>query len=137
MEIIRLKVPSRLKYRDLAIRMVWSACKLIPRSDDIQDAIISAFSEALNNVVLHGRGAGVGDLEIAIELCDDRLVIRLMDYGESFDPTGVPAPDLDSLPEAGLGVFIMRSFMDDITYVGGTPNTLSMTKFLRADEGTA
>jgi serine/threonine-protein kinase RsbW len=49
----------------------------------------------------------------------------------------VPNPDLDSLPESGLGIFIMRSCMDDVTYVSGAPNVLSMTKFLVHDDDAA
>lgn len=127
--MIRLRMPSRLEYRDLAIRTVASACKLVPgNGDDFHNAVISAFSEALNNVILHGYGPTIGELEIEIEPRQDRLTIRLMDYGKTFDPRLAPYPDLESLPESGLGIFIMRSFMDDISYAGGAPNTLSMTK---------
>jgi anti-sigma regulatory factor (Ser/Thr protein kinase) len=127
--VIRAILPSRLEYRDLAIRLVASACKLVPRvGDDFSNEFVSAFSEALNNVVVHGGGSASGEIEIQIEFGEDFLTIRLMDHGTSFDPRLVPAPDLDSLPESGLGAFIIRSFMDEITYTGGTPNTLSMTK---------
>jgi serine/threonine-protein kinase RsbW len=110
---------------------VASACKLVrDGADDFYNEVISAFSEALNNVILHAYGSkGGGELEIEIEPSDDRVTIRLMDYGKPFDPASVPDPDLDALPESGIGVFIMRSFMDDISYAGGTPNTLSMTKY--------
>ena len=37
---------------------------------------------------------------------------------------------LDALPESGLGLFIIRSFMDEVKYVPGSPNVLSMTKYL-------
>lgn len=128
--VIRLVVPSRLEYRDLAIRMVASACKLVPDPrGTFSIEVVSAFSEALNNVVLHGYPPHTGNIEIEVELGDDRLTIRVMDYGKSFDLDAVPIPDLESLPESALGVFIMRSFMDDITYLAGAPNVLSMTKY--------
>jgi len=130
--VIRLMVPSRLEYRDLAIRMVASACKLVPGSrGKFSIEVISAFGEALNNVVLHGYAPRTGDIEIEVELGDDRLTIRLMDYGKSLDLAAVPTPDLESLPESGLGVFIMRSFMDDVSYHAGAPNVLSMTKYFQ------
>lgn len=130
--MVRLTVPSRLEYRDPAIRLVASACKLVPNgAGEFHDEVISAFSEALNNVVIHGYGSEGGTLEIEIEPGDDRLIIRLMDYGKTFDLAAVPDPELDDLPESGMGVFIMRSFMDDVTYQGGAPNVLSMTKLLK------
>ncbi len=128
--MIRLTIPSRLECRDLAVRTVASACKLVRGGgDDFHNEVISAFSEALNNVIIHGNDHQEGDLVIEIEPASDRITIRLKDFGSAFDPASVPAPDLDSLPESGLGIFIMRSFMDDITYTGGVPNTLSMTRF--------
>jgi serine/threonine-protein kinase RsbW len=148
--LIRLKLPSLLEYRDLAMRMVTAACKLVrpckvhratgrSRFDpEFDDHVISAFGEAFNNAALHSYADGaIGDLEIEIEPSEDRLTIRLMDYGNGFDFNAVAKPDLDSLPESGLGIFIMRSCMDDVTYVAGKPNVLSLTKYLvRDDDGT-
>jgi serine/threonine-protein kinase RsbW len=130
--VIRATVPAKLEYRDLAIRLVASACKLMPgRGREFADQVVSAFSEALNNIVLHGGEPEVMEVEISLEPLKDRLVIQLVDHGRSFDPRTAPAPDLDALPEGGMGAFIMRSFMDEITYVVGPPNTLTMTKYLR------
>ena len=38
-------------------------------------------------------------------------------------------PDLESLPESGLGLFIMQSFMG-LTYRRGRPNLLTLSKKL-------
>ena len=127
--MIRAILPGRLEYRDLAIRLVASACKLVPNSgDDFGNEVVSAFSEALNNVVIHGGASPEEEVEIEIDLGDDRLTLRLKDYGMSFDLRTVSPPDLDALPESGMGAFIIMSFMDQVTYVAGSPNTLSMTK---------
>jgi len=130
--VIRLKLPSSIEYRELAMRFVTSACKLVKSTNgSFHQQVISAFGEAFNNAVLHSYGASnIGDLEIEVVPASDRLVIRLMDYGRPFDFEGVARPDLESLPESGLGIFIMRSCMDDVTYTPGTLNVLTMTKFL-------
>src|SRR5262249_18050932 len=104
---------------------------------DFDDQVISAFGEAFNNAVIHSYGPSGGDLEIEVDAATDRLVIRLLDFGRPFDMGQVPSPDLDSLPESGLGIFIMRSCMDDVTYPSGAPNVLSMTKFLVHDDDAA
>lgn len=141
-EVIRLKVPCSLEYRDLAVRLVAGACKVLrerrahsagPRQGaaDLDDRVVSAFGEAFSNAVLHG-GAGAGaDLEIEIEPRDDRLVIRMMDRGVPFEPSAVPPPRLEALPESGLGVYIIRSSVDHVSYepgAAGAPNVLSLTK---------
>jgi serine/threonine-protein kinase RsbW len=133
--VIRVKLPGLLEYRDLAIRMVASACKLAHKkrrsmNGEFDAEVISAFGEAFNNVAKHSYEEHGGDLEIEIETGDDTLVIRLIDYGKSYDISQVPEPDLEALPESGLGLYIMRACMDDITYTSGSPNVLTMTKKL-------
>jgi len=140
--VIRLEVPSLFEYRDLAMRMIASACKLVEvsKSDAVsaklkRDAqftaqVMSAFGEAFNNVVLHSYDAEGGNLQIEVELAPEGLTIRIMDYGKTFDIHSVPTPNLDDLPESGLGLFIIRSCMDIVTYVPGSPNVMSMTKFI-------
>jgi serine/threonine-protein kinase RsbW len=134
---IRATIPSSLEYRDLAIRLVASSCKLVPRTvDRFYNEVVSAFGEALNNVVLHGKVAPGSTIEIEVEPADDGITIRIRDYGASFDPMTAPDPDLDTLPESGMGTFIMRSFMDEIDYEGGSPNTLTMRKRIQGGDHT-
>ncbi len=138
MALIRLQIPGSLEYRDLAVRVVAAACKLVPGGDTgaraaFDDQVISAFGEAFNNAAIHSyRGRPIGAVEIEIEVAPDGITLRIADYGQSFDPTQVAEPDLDALPESGLGLFIMRSFMDSVLYTAGAPNVLSMTKHLQA-----
>jgi anti-anti-sigma factor len=149
--VIRLQVPCSLEYRDLAMRLVSGACDILHARErdgaagkwlgdpDFDDKVISGFGEAFTNVVVHsGRSAGE-DIEIEIEAHADHLTIRLKDHGRPFALSAVPAPDLDALPESGMGVYIMKSWMDDVSYAPGSPNVLSMTKnvggFSRSDDG--
>jgi anti-sigma regulatory factor (Ser/Thr protein kinase) len=128
-----------LSYRDVATRVVSSACKLVGQRAQVDerrravfhDEVLSAFGEAFNNVVLHAF-EGRSDGEIVLEIDGDAagIVLRLMDRGSTFAPELVPAPDLSSLPEGGLGLFIMRSFMDEVRYAPGSPNVLSLSKRL-------
>jgi len=129
--VIRLSVPGTLQYRDLAMRLVQAACKLVDPGiipHDFDEKVISAFGEAFNNVAMHAYRDRRGELHVEVEVASDRMTLRLIDHGTSFDLSAVPAPDLDLLPESGLGVFIMKSFMDDVSYSAGAPNVLSMTK---------
>lgn len=149
--MIRLTVPCSLEYRDLALSLVASACKLVrprratdplPGERDFDAEVVSGFGEAFTNVVLHGGSPPDAGLGVEIDTLPDRLTIRLLDHGRSFDPSAVPAPDLENPSESGYGVFIMNSMMDEVTYRGGgdaAPNVLQMTKrlgdFKRTDEG--
>ena len=81
--------------------------------------------ELVLNVVNHGfDNPGQHDIRIGIELNDDDgrvLIVRVVDDGREFDPlTDTPAPDLDASLEdravGGLGVFLVRQIMDEVSY---------------------
>lgn len=92
---------------------------------------MSAVGEAFNNIAMHAyRGSPAGVIEIEISFDDRALAIELRDYGKSFDPSKTPKPDLTALPESGLGVFIISSFMDHVDYAPGRPNVLKLVKRL-------
>lgn len=135
--MIRLNLPAALRYRDLAIRAVAAACKLVGSDggvrsrDAFDDEVISAFSEAFNNAALHCYKHAAGNLEIDIDVAVDGIAIELRDRGAGFDINQVPEPDLDALPERGLGIFIMRAMMDEVEYTlgeGAGPNVLVLRK---------
>jgi serine/threonine-protein kinase RsbW len=133
--VIELRVPAALAYRHLALRIVSGACRRAtedqPDEDDevFESAVISAFGEAFNNIALHafsGRAPGIVQIEIRWD--DEALVITLVDDGSTFDPTLVAPPALDALPEHGMGIFIMKSCMDEVVYRAGPPNSLRLVK---------
>src|SRR5690242_19178182 len=112
----QMSVPGILEQRPLAIQFVVSVCRayLIPR--DIEHAVVSAFSEAFNNVVLHSYRDRQGDVDVQMTVAPGVMTLRLGDRGAGFDPHAVPAPDLDTLPESGLGLFIIMRAMDDVRW---------------------
>ena len=81
--------------------------------------------ELVLNVVNHGfDNPGEHDIRVGIEVNDDAgrvLIVRVVDDGREFDPlTDTPAPDLDANLEdravGGLGVFLVRKIMDEVSY---------------------
>jgi anti-sigma regulatory factor (Ser/Thr protein kinase) len=99
--------------------------------------VLLAVDEALTNVIIHGYAGRGGPVEIEIAGQPGKLVIHLRDAAGAFDPTGVPAPDLNIPLEertpGGLGIHLMRQVMDQLTYRrrpdGG--NELTMIKQVR------
>ena len=138
MQVVKLQVPARLDYRELATRTIALVCKIATGKGDPEDKreeltneLVSAVGEAFNNVVLHGYGrTRNGDLSIITEFDTKRIVVELHDYGASFDPGAVALPDLGRLPESGLGLYIIRSFADEVEYSAGPPNVLRLVQFL-------
>ena len=99
--------------------------------------VVSAVGEAFNNIVLHGYASRrkqqpqirqpIGSIDLRIQTRRGHIRIELRDWGSGFDPTRVPPPAFDTLPESGLGLFIMQSFMT-MAYRPGRPNLLTLSK---------
>jgi serine/threonine-protein kinase RsbW len=125
-----MKFPGGLADRHRALDVVASALGRIDGAGrTFRDEVLSAFAEAFNNITIHSYARGTAGLvETEIEVADEAITIRLSDWGRSFDPATVAVPDLDALPESGMGLFIIRSFMDQVSYQPGAPNVLSMRK---------
>lgn len=98
-------------------------------------AVQLAVDEACSNVIEHAYG-GEGDepIEITCSPHPDRLMIILRDYGRPFDPTAVPQPDikadLSRRGVGGLGLYLIRKMMDEVTYEASSRagNSLTMIK---------
>jgi hypothetical protein len=146
---IRLTVPGTLRYRDVAVRIVAEAARLVscssqrspndPLDHDVRDpfdtAVVSAFMEIFNNVAIHAyQRKGGGSIEIAITPGERELVIEIKDHGDPFDMDEVaPLPtelDADSLPEGGMGIHIAKTMLDEVTYEPGPPNLWRLCKRL-------
>jgi serine/threonine-protein kinase RsbW len=136
--VIRVRVPGTLAYRNLALRVVAAATKMIgnaecepsPALEELEAQTVSAVGEAFNNIAIHAyKGVAPGEIDVLIESDAERVVVEMTDTGASFDPSTVAVPELDELPENGMGLFIIRSFMDEVTYAAGPPkNVLRLVK---------
>lgn len=80
-----------------------------------------ALEEAVTNVILYAYPQGSREkvnLEAVVE--DHALRFTLTDRGKFFDPTAAPEADttasLEDRPIGGLGIHLVRSIMDRVTY---------------------
>lgn len=121
---------ATLDHRLLAIDLVSTLVAHVRRADrTFRHEMITAFGEAFNNIVIHGyRDRSDGILEVEAELTPDQMTLRLKDSGHAVDFGGLRPPDLDSMPERGMGVFMIHALVDEVVYEGGVPNVLSLTK---------
>lgn len=96
--------------------------------DDLRIAV----DEAVTNILMHGYD-GPGDVELELLAEGSDLVVRLRDWAPSFDPRLAPPADLRPPGErdqpGGLGVYLMKSLMDEIVHRSlDSGNELTMTK---------
>jgi anti-sigma regulatory factor (Ser/Thr protein kinase) len=98
--------------------------------------IALATDEALANVIKHGYDGRAG-LPIHVKLqCVQRdgrwgLCVTITDEAKRVDPALIRGRDLDDIRPGGLGVYLMRTIMDDVHYqVRDRGMALEMFKFL-------
>jgi serine/threonine-protein kinase RsbW len=106
-------------------------------SEEEKDKIILAVDEACTNIIKHAyKLSPNNDILIKVNLNNSELQIRIIDYGESFDPSTVPIPDIKELYRehkvGGLGLHLIRSLMDEVDFnaVPGVQNEVTLKKFL-------
>jgi serine/threonine-protein kinase RsbW len=82
--------------------------------------LIIALNEALVNVVRHGYQQQPGRVEMTLFREVDALLIKVLDNAPLFDPTAMPTPDitvpLAQRPFGGMGIHMMREFVDELKY---------------------
>ena len=84
-------------------------------------AVQTAVDEAVSNIIEHAyKGEDVGEISCTCQTDPESITIILEDYGSPFDPNTIPTPNLDAplmvRTEHGLGVFMMRRWMDEVSF---------------------
>jgi serine/threonine-protein kinase RsbW len=88
--------------------------------------ISMAVREAAVNAVLHGNAYDPNKkMTVAFENTGHALVITVTDQGKGLDVTLVPDPTMPEnlLKQSGRGIFLMRSFMDEVRVRRLAPGT--------------
>jgi serine/threonine-protein kinase RsbW len=129
-------VPTQTKYLDLIGSLGEHVAKALDNFTGDREALAYqlnlVLTEATVNVIKH---ACVDDpkhcVRVTILLEEEELNIKVYDYGQGFDLEAVPLPDFDHPGESGMGLFLIRSLMDSVTYTRqGDYNVLEITKYL-------
>ena len=94
-----------------------------------------AADEASTNIIEHAyAGVKGGKIEIECTATENQFTIMLRDQGAAFNPDSVPEPNvkanLSDRKIGGLGMYLMRKLMDEVSYETSTDegNILTMIK---------
>ena len=98
-----------------------------------------AIDELFSNIAHYAYNPDVGQATVRVEVQQDPLsvIITFIDGGVPYDPLAAADPDITLPAEertiGGLGIFMVRKTMDDITYrYENGRNILSIRKNLRS-----
>lgn len=142
LDSVRLTIPAKPDYVGVARLVVSGIANRMGFSyDDIEDVKL-AVAEACTNSVDHAYIDNEGEIVIQCSVFSDRLQVDVMDHGHSFDPRDVQErtgplsvePKINALRERGLGIFLMKSLMDQVEIKGDNGVIVTMTKYIQKDE---
>lgn len=81
-----------------------------------------AIDELLANIASYAYGTGKGEVTVRFDFepGDRTVVLTFIDSGIPYDPLAKPDPDVtlevDKRSVGGLGIFLVKKTMDDMTY---------------------
>ncbi|MGD0938136.1 MAG: ATP-binding protein [Terracidiphilus sp.] len=107
--------------------------------EDEQFHVAMAAREAAVNAVLHGNEYDPAkQVTASFENTPEALVIKIADQGKGLDPATLPDPlaPENLLRGTGRGIFLIRSFMDEVHFRQLQPGTeLTLVKHLPPSAG--
>jgi anti-sigma regulatory factor (Ser/Thr protein kinase) len=128
-----LKIPCRAEYvRTVRLAVAQFAQSLnMPRA--VIDEIEIAASEAVANVIRHAYKGEPRPAQVRIKCSQGKsgMVVEIVDRGCGFaPPPGNVTPEVDPDREGGLGIILIKSFMDRVCYTSkpGAGTKLRMTR---------
>jgi serine/threonine-protein kinase RsbW len=129
--LVELKIPSRAEWVGVArLAIAGIASRLQFSIEDIEDLKL-AVAEACTNCIQHASGSE--SILISCRIKADKLIMTVEDSGRGAQASSLAPKRLGEPQVGGLGVFLIRSLMDDVEYEldphSGT--RLTMTKFIR------
>jgi serine/threonine-protein kinase RsbW len=108
--------------------------------DDEVMQISMAVREAAVNAVLHGNAYDPGKkVKLEFETNSRDLVITICDEGKGLDPAKIPDPlaPENLLKTSGRGIFLIRSFMDEVQIRPSHSGTeIKLVKHVPGSSGT-
>jgi serine/threonine-protein kinase RsbW len=91
-------------------------------TDDQFEALQLTASEAVTNAMKHGNGMDPEKaVLVEVEVENDELRFSVEDQGDGFDPGSLPDPldPANLLKPSGRGVFLMKTYCDDVIHSKG------------------
>jgi len=115
----RLVLPSHIEAVADAAAAAADFARSCGLADEAAFGVDMAVREAITNAIVHGnKEDDTKQVEVTLNCSTHAVEIEVRDQGEGFDPDRVPDPTAaeNLLKTSGRGNFLMRSFMDEVTW---------------------
>jgi len=129
--IIQLEIPSEMELIYLLDVVASEILKDMEFDDETIEQVNLAVIEAGTNAILHGNSSDPNKkVYFRFLVGEDKFTVIVRDEGNGFNPDCLPNP-LDPenlLNTSGRGIFLMRTFMDEVNY-NKTGTEVRMVKY--------
>ncbi len=86
----------------------------VPKQD--QPNLLLAVGELCANSIQHAYdGRGGQPIKVSVRSSGDSVVIEVEDFGRPFDADRYESPNLDTVPESGYGIFLVKTIADSLS----------------------
>ncbi len=140
-KIIKATFPNETAYAPVAVSLAREAAVQIGFEGSALSQIEVAVEEAVTNVQQHAYDAEENSTyDLICEMLPTALKVIIRERGIPFDPGRIPAfkgvQDLDVTSTAGMGVFFMRSLMDECSFhnLGPEGKETRLVKYLASQD---
>lgn len=110
-------------------------------SDELVFDINLVLEEIISNIILYGyEDEEMHQIEVELRYNGQELELTIQDDAKAFNPLEAPDPDLDlpleDRPIGGLGIYLTRSLMDELSYQRTQgKNVLTVGKYIGENKG--
>ena len=133
----KLRIPSQTDNLEIIREFVSRVASKVGFGVNDVEKIELAVDEACTNVIKHAYDKNPDKpIDIIIKIDFNKFTIVITDHGKGFDPKKLKIPNMQEylaeLRVGGLGIYLMRSLMDEVNYdiKPGVRNKVTMVKYL-------
>lgn len=132
-----IKISNNFKEIALISNFVEDLCNELALPPETTMNINLALEEAVANVIMYAYPPEEQhEIRLKVAGNNEQLIFLLTDKGQSFDPTQVEEIDttlpIEERKIGGLGIFLIRSIMNEVTYQRlDDENRLIMKKYIK------
>ena len=133
MNKIQIQLPSDPQFLKIIRSSISHISEVCGFSEEDCNAVTIAVDEAVANIIKHTYNSDTRQTIIAeFEILEDKLEVVLRDFGKKINPEMIKSRNLDDVRPGGLGVHLIRTTMDEVTYDNSQDvgNKLTMAKYL-------
>lgn len=136
LETVEFRLSSDPKLLKIVRASVAHLCELLGFTPEQRNQTTLAVDEACANIIKYAyEGKTDQPIEITARLLENGLEVILRDYGKKVDDAQIKSRDLEDVRPGGLGVHLIRSTMDSVSYDPAITegNQLTLAKYRRVN----